>query len=85
VEQAAPSGSSLDLSDTTPGIYLHRRSALGDFQLASDSVMQTFTRWNFDYLEIFHNRQRRQSSLGMLSPIEHEIRHANNRACDQAS
>ena len=28
----------------------------------------------FDYLEIFHNRQRRHSSLGMLSPIEFETR-----------
>ncbi|MEO5899418.1 MAG: IS3 family transposase [Ilumatobacteraceae bacterium] len=44
-------------------------------------------RWNtrlewanpiFEYLEIFHNRQRRHSSLGMLSPIEFELRHANN-------
>ena len=26
----------------------------------------------FDYLEIFHNRQRRHSSLGMLTPIEFE-------------
>ena len=24
----------------------------------------------FDYLEIFHNRQRRHSSIGMLTPIE---------------
>lgn len=38
-------------------------------------------RWNtrielanaiFDYLEIFYNRQRRHSSLGMLTPIEYE-------------
>jgi transposase InsO family protein len=51
-------------------------------------------RWNtkpelanaiFEYLEIFHNRQRRHSSLGMLSPIEYELRHANNLARDQAS
>ena len=51
-------------------------------------------RWNtrlelanaiFEYLEIFHNRQRRHSSLGMLSPIEYEIRHADNLARDQAS
>jgi putative transposase len=28
----------------------------------------------FDYLEIFHNRQRRHSSLGMLTPIEFEAR-----------
>jgi putative transposase len=26
----------------------------------------------FEYLEILHDRQRRHSSLGMLSPIEYE-------------
>jgi len=26
----------------------------------------------FEYLEIFHNRTRRHSSLGMLTPIEYE-------------
>jgi transposase InsO family protein len=30
----------------------------------------------FEYLEIFHNRQRRHSSLGMLTPIEYERLHA---------
>jgi transposase InsO family protein len=29
----------------------------------------------FDYLEIFHNRQRRHSSLGMLTPNDHERLH----------
>jgi transposase InsO family protein len=42
-------------------------------------------RWNtrlelanaiFEYLEIFHNRKRRHSSLGMLAPIEYEKMHA---------
>ena len=28
----------------------------------------------FEYLEIFHNRQRRHSSLGMLTPFEFETR-----------
>lgn len=28
----------------------------------------------FEYLEIFHNRQRRHSALGMLSPAEYELR-----------
>jgi Integrase core domain len=28
----------------------------------------------FKYLEIFHNRQRRHSALGMLTPIEYELR-----------
>jgi putative transposase len=39
----------------------------------------------FEYHEIFHNRQRRHSSLGMVSPIEYELLHANNVARDQAS
>ncbi len=29
----------------------------------------------FEYLEIFHNRRRRHSALGMLAPIEHEMLH----------
>jgi putative transposase len=28
----------------------------------------------FEYLEIFHNRQRRHSALGTLTPIEFEAR-----------
>ena len=28
----------------------------------------------FEYLELFHNRQRRHSSLGMLTPFEFEAR-----------
>jgi hypothetical protein len=40
-----PSGEFFDLSDTTRGVYLHHRSALGEFFLSSDSVMQTFLRW----------------------------------------
>lgn len=38
----------------------------------------------FEYLEIHHNRQRRPSSLGMLSPIEYVFRH-HQHARDQAS
>jgi transposase InsO family protein len=29
----------------------------------------------FEYLEIFHNRQRRHSSIGMLTPIEFETQY----------
>lgn len=29
----------------------------------------------FEYLEVFHNRQRRHSALGMHTPIEYEIIH----------
>ena len=32
----------------------------------------------FEYLEIFHNRQRRPSSLGMRTPIEYERIHYDN-------
>jgi transposase InsO family protein len=34
----------------------------------------------FEYLEIFHNRQRRHSALGWLTPIEYEKRHRTNVA-----
>ncbi len=39
----------------------------------------------FEYLEIFRSRQRRHSSLEMLTPIEYELRHANTSARDRAS
>ncbi len=31
----------------------------------------------FEYLEIFHNRQRRHSQLGMRTPIEYKNLHHN--------
>ena len=40
-----PGGAMFDLDTTTPGAYLHHRSDLGEFLLASDSVIPTFTRW----------------------------------------
>jgi transposase InsO family protein len=41
----------------------------------------------FEYLEIFHNRQRRHSALGMLTPIEYETLYPNTTplACAPAS
>lgn len=33
----------------------------------------------FEYVEIFHNRQRRHSSIGMLTPIEYENIHHTQR------
>jgi hypothetical protein len=41
-----PSGAPFDLAETTRGVYLHHSSSLGEFSLASDSVMQTFTKWS---------------------------------------
>jgi putative transposase len=34
----------------------------------------------FEYLEIFHNRQRRHSALGMRTPIEYEILNTTNQS-----
>jgi transposase InsO family protein len=34
----------------------------------------------FEYLEIFHNRQRRHSALGMVSPVEYEERNESRTA-----
>jgi putative transposase len=33
----------------------------------------------FEYLEVFHNRKRRHSSLGMLTPTEYETLYHNNQ------
>lgn len=40
-----PSGAFFDLSDATPGTYLHHRSSLGEFFLSSDSVVPSFRGW----------------------------------------
>ena len=37
-----PNGAMFDLDDATPGEYLHHKSALGEFWLASDSVIPSF-------------------------------------------
>jgi transposase InsO family protein len=34
----------------------------------------------FEYLEVFHNRKRRHSALGMLTPIDFEARHRETTA-----
>ena len=34
----------------------------------------------FEYFEIFHNRQRRHSSLGMRTPIEYEMLHQTRQS-----
>ena len=38
----------------------------------------------FEYLEIFHNRQRRHSSLGMLTPFEFETHQTATATSTQA-
>jgi hypothetical protein len=43
--KALPGGEAFNLDDTTPGEYLHHRSQLGEFFLASDSVIPTFRDW----------------------------------------
>ena len=39
-----PCGRYFELVDTTPKVYLHHKSDIGEFWLASDSVIPTFTR-----------------------------------------
>jgi hypothetical protein len=40
-----PNGAPFDLSIATPNVYLHHKSELGEFFLASDTVTPTFRRW----------------------------------------
>jgi hypothetical protein len=42
--KSLPSGRVFELIHTTPRIYLHHRSELGEFLLSSDSVIPTFSR-----------------------------------------
>lgn len=37
-----PGGAVFELVDTTPGVYLHHRSGLGEFRLSSDTVIPLF-------------------------------------------
>ena len=39
-----PSGVVFELDDTTPGVYLHHQSKMGEFFLSSDAVVPSFTR-----------------------------------------
>src|SRR5689334_24862061 len=40
-----PNGERFDLVETSPRVYLHHRSHLGEFFLASDSVVPSFKSW----------------------------------------
>jgi len=42
--KSLPNGKRFDLVDTTPRVYLHHKSELGEFWLASDTVIPSFTR-----------------------------------------
>src|SRR5688572_26559349 len=42
-----PNGRVFTLKDTVRGHYLHHRSDLGEFSLASDAVIPSFTTWGF--------------------------------------
>ena len=41
-----PGGAAFELVDTTPHVYLHHQSELGEFFLSSDAVIPSFTREN---------------------------------------
>ena len=43
-----------------------------DLQESEFARLQELANAVFEYLEVFHNRTRRHSSLGMLSPVEYE-------------
>ena len=79
-------------SDRLPGggAVLHRTDA--DATLRKPRVQTELLnrkRWNtrvesasamFEYVDVFHNRQRRHSSIGMLIPIEYEKIHHTGTA-----
>ena len=64
-----PSGVVFELVDTTPGIYLHHRSHLGEFWLASDSVIPTFRK----EARISHILEQIPEELATFSRISYTI------------
>lgn len=40
-----PGGAKFTLDTTTPGVYLHHKSALGEFELSSDSIVHPYDYW----------------------------------------
>jgi hypothetical protein len=57
-----PNGEHFLLSDTTPGAYLHHSSSLGEFWLASDTVVPTF-RKESRYFGLFERHPEELSSF----------------------
>jgi putative transposase len=60
------------------------KAMIGSFWSRMQVELLDRKRWNtrielasaiFEYLEIFHNGERRHSSLSMLTPLEFEARH----------
>ena len=43
--KSTPNGLRFDLTDTTPNIYLHHQSQLGEFFLSSDSIAHSYRHW----------------------------------------
>lgn len=64
-----------------PARYDYDNAVIESFWGRMQTELLNKKRWNtrvelanaiFEYIEVFHNRRRRHSSLGMLTPIEFE-------------
>lgn len=64
-----PNGLMFDLVDTTPRYYLHHRSQLGEFRLASDTVIPSFRK----EARIAHILERIPEELATLNNIGYTI------------
>lgn len=56
-----PNGKIFDLTTTTPKVYLHHKSEMGEFKMSSDSVIPTF-----------NQSTRIAHVMGQISPEQHE-------------
>jgi transposase len=59
---------------------LHAEAAARKALAAEATAIPKHTSGIFEYLEIFHNRQRRHPAPGMHTPIEYEILHQTRHA-----
>lgn len=67
----------------------YENAIIDSFWVRMQTELLNRKRWNtrfelattmFEYVEVFHNRQRRHSSIGMLTPIEYEKIHHTKTA-----
>ncbi|MET7770908.1 IS3 family transposase [Nocardia sp. NPDC005366] len=58
---------------TTPSSNHSRAECKPSYSTGKDGKRIELANAIFEYLEIFHNRRRRHSALGMRSPIEYEM------------
>jgi transposase len=72
-EQAELTAAKRRIRELETELAIHRRAT----ELLKEKTRLELSTAIFDYLEVFHNRRRRHSALGMLTPVEYEMQNGS--------